>query len=153
MKAANALNELTWEKVARFDEQATNGEAWSYCENSQVRDATVYQNHLYGRVGNFVEEFQVQIAVSDQEISSSCTCSSSRDTCIHVIALLYTWVSDSEDFIHVDRVIEQLKSFSKDELVSTIARILRNYPQLSETVLEKDLKDWDEIDRDPKNEF
>ena len=152
-KIAKALNDLTWEKVAKFDEQTTNGEAWAFTENCQVRDATVYQNHLFGRVGNFVEEYQVQIAVNEQEISSSCNCSSSRDTCIHVIALLYTWVSDSDDFINVERVIEKIKTFSKDELVSTITRILRTYPQLTETILERDLKDWDKIDKDPDIEF
>lgn len=150
---AKALHELTWEKVAQFDEQATDGEAWSYCENCQVRDATVYQNHLFGHVGNFLEEFEVHVAVNDQEISSSCNCSSSRDTCVHVIALLYSWVSDSEDFVHVERVIEQVKEFSKDELVATISRLLRTYPQLAETVLERDLKDWDKIGRNPESEF
>ena len=153
IKKENALYDLTWEKVARFDERATNGEAWSYCENCQVRDATVYENHLYGRVGNFIEEYQVQIAVNDQEISSSCNCSSSREICIHVIALLYTWVSDADDFMNVNQVIDELQSFSKEQLVRTIARLLKTYPQLTELVMEKDLKNWDDIDRNPDPGF
>ncbi len=140
------LEELNCEHVAILDEETTEGAGWSAYESSQVIDATVYQNRLSGRVGNMVEQFEVQVAFREHEIATSCTCNSERKVCVHAVSLLYAWVNDREDFIDVADVLEELKTFDKVRLYEIIFNIIQANPHLVERFLKRPQKEWDEID-------
>jgi len=142
------LKELSYEHVAAIDEETTDGEGWSSYESSQVLDATVYQNRISGHVGNMVEQFEVQVAIRENEIANSCTCNSERKMCVHAVTLLYAWVNDGEDFTNVADVLAEMKRFDKDRLYEIIFNIIQEKPHLVQKFLKRPQKHWDEIDPD-----
>jgi hypothetical protein len=147
---ADELKKLGYEQVSAFDAEATDGEALSYYENSQVENAIVYRNKISGRVGNFFEKYDVRMALHGQEISSSCTCEKSPDICMHAIALLYTWVSDASDFLNISDVLADLEKMEKDKLLEIVANIIQQQPHMADVFLARKKLDWDEIDLDPE---
>ena len=74
----NSLQELGYDQIAAFDEEAAQGEALAYYDNSQIENAVVFRNKISGRVGNYFENYQVKVVVTGNEISSSCECDNER---------------------------------------------------------------------------
>ena len=146
---AKELQQLDYNQIAAFDEQATSGEALAFYDNSQIENAVVYQNRISGRVGNFIENYQVKVIVYGAEISSTCECDNERKICQHAIALLYGWVNDFEDFLNIDDVLRDIAKFEKKQLLEIVANILQHIPHLAPAFLKKKDLDWDEIDPDP----
>ena len=148
----NKLLELGYDQIAAFDEEATRGEALAYYDTSQIEGAVVFGNKISGRVGNYFENYQVRVAVSDNEISSTCECENERKICLHAIALLYAWVNDAQDFLNIDDVLQEIKKMDKDHLLDVVANILQHEPHMAQAFLKKTDIDWDEIDPVPDPE-
>ncbi len=146
---ADELKKIGYEQIAVFDADATDGEALSYYENSQVENAVVYRNKISGRVGNFFEKYDVRITLHEQEIISTCTCDSGSELCVHAIALLYGWVNDAPDFLNIANVLNDLKKMDKAKLLEIVANIIQQQPHMAEIFLARKKLDWDEIDLDP----
>jgi len=136
-------------QIEALDRNAASGKAKEYYENVQVTRATVYRNKLYGRVGNFLEEHQVEITVHENEISSSCTCGEARNICKHAIALLYSWVNDGRDFRNIGKTLIEIKKMDKERLLEIVSNIIRLHPDFIDLFLARQRPDWDEIDPDP----
>jgi uncharacterized Zn finger protein len=123
------LLSLTESQIAKLDQDATEGEGWDcYC-NGYIAHATVFQNKISGRVRNYVEDFFVQITVDEHEITTMCTCDQRTGVCKHVVALLYSWVNDSEGFTNIAESLDSLRSMDKENLLERIGRILLNDPR------------------------
>jgi hypothetical protein len=146
---AAELRNLGYEQIAAFDADATNGEALLYYENSQVDNAVVYRNKISGRVGNFIEKFDVRLTLHGREISSSCSCDSSRKICQHAIALLYSWVNDASDFVNISNVLVDIAKLEKSQLLDIVVNIIQQQPHMADVFLAPKKPDWDEIDPDP----
>ena len=143
------LRQLSYEHIASFDDEATMGEALTYYENSNIDNAVVYRNKISGRVGNYFENFDVKIAIHDKEISSSCSCDSEQKVCMHVIALLYGWINDAQDFMNISTVLAEIQKMKKERLVDIVANMLQKQPHMADIFLARKKPDWDEIDPEP----
>lgn len=146
---AEELLSLDYRQISGFDLNLTGGASLSYYENSQISRASVLRNRIFGRVGNFLEQFDVNVAVHGQEISSQCSCGQGRKFCKHAIVLLYGWVNDRDDFLDIGVVLRDIKTYDSEKLVAIIGTILKFYPQLVHLVLAKSTAEWDEIELDP----
>lgn len=123
------LLSLTESQIAKLDQDATEGEGWEcYC-NGYIAHASVFQNKISGRVRNYVEDYFVEITVDSHEITAFCTCGQSRGVCPHVVALLYSWVNDTEGFTNIADSLNNLRSLDKENLLEVIGRILLNDPR------------------------
>ncbi len=143
------LKELTLENVELFDRDVTDGKTREFYESCEIKRATVYRNKLLGSVGTFVQGHDVQVSLHQNEISSTCTCSESRQICTHAVALLYSWIFDGKDFVNVANILKQLEEYDKETLLQIVKNIIQNFPQFIDVFLAKDKADWDEIDIDP----
>ena len=148
-KYSKELHRLDYNQIAAFDAEVTSGEALAFYNNSQIENAVVYRNKISGRVGNFIENYQVKVVVHDLEISSTCECDNERKICLHAIALLYGWVNDYQDFLNIDDVLRDVERMDKKQLLGIVANILQHAPHLAPAFLKKDPLDWNEIDPDP----
>ena len=146
---AAELRTLGYREIAAFDEDATDGEALAYYENSQIENAVVYRNKISGRVGNLFEKHDVRITLHGREISSSCTCQSERKICLHAISLLYGWVNDAPDFLNFANVLEDIATLEKSELLDIVANIIQQQPYMADIFIARKKLDWDEIDPEP----
>ena len=86
-------------------------------------------------MGNFIEEYEVEIIVLGEELRSSCNCSRTGEICKHVIALLYGWVNDSEGFFDVGDSLQELCGFSRERLLKIVTNIIRHDPKNIERFL------------------
>ncbi len=120
------LFELTEKQVATLDLEATDGKGWEcYC-NSYISRPTVYKNKISGKFRNFTEDHLVEIKVDEKQITTFCSTCRRGEICIHSVALLYSWIYDSEAFINVADSIKELENKNKSELIEIIARMLIN---------------------------
>ena len=146
---AKELKDLDINHVHSLDSELTNGESLEYYDNSQITKATVYRTHLSGIVGNFLESFEVKLSVHGQEISGKCTCNETESICRHMVALLYAWVNDGNDFLDVKLFLDKIKDMDKDRLVEVVSNIIRHNPGNVELFFSRDIPEWDEIDLEP----
>ncbi|MBN1465898.1 SWIM zinc finger family protein [candidate division KSB1 bacterium] len=142
------LKNLDYAQIAAFDQEAADGEALLFYENSQIENAVVYRNKLSGRIGNFFENYDVRIELHGKEITNSCTCSSERKICLHAIALLYGWINDADDFMNLSHVLADIEKIAKSQLMDIVTNILQRQPHMAALFLARKKLDWDEIDID-----
>ena len=140
------LLDLRISHVEALDRRATLGKSEQYYQNAMISHASVYRNQLFARVGNFLESFEVSITVHGKEISSSCSCGNARKICKHTIALLYSWVNDSQDFLNIGKSLQEIQNLDRDRLVEIIVNILRHNPAYIDFFLSKRALEWDEIE-------
>ncbi|HNW58523.1 MAG TPA: hypothetical protein PKI62_02460 [bacterium] len=140
------LQNLELSQVESLDREATGGKGLEYYESALISRPAVFHNHIYGRVGNYLENFDVRITFHEDEIAGSCPCQRARKICKHVVALLYSWVNDSEEFLDVEEVLVQVRAMKKEQLVGIVENILRQNSELAELFLQTQQPDWDEID-------
>ena len=141
------LHDLDYEQVATLDQELTAGDGWEFYSNGQIKCATVFENKISGRVGNFIEEYEIEIVVSGKEIRSSCNCSRTGVICKHVIALLYSWVNDTEGFTDVGDSLQELRGFKRERLIEIVTNIIRHDPKNIERFLHSEPA-FDEPDYD-----
>ena len=122
------LESINERQVAILDQDSTNGESWDYYCNGQIINATVNKNRISGIVRELGDEFHIEITVSENEISSYCSCGLKESVCKHVIALLYSWVNDREDFVNINSLIKRLHQMEKHELIEIFERIFEDSP-------------------------
>ncbi len=140
---------LTYSQIQSLDNNATQGRTAEYYENAMISNAAVFRNKLFARVGNIFEEYQVNITVHEHELSSACTCGQGREICRHAVALLYSWVNESQNFLNIGKAIDEISRLDKKELVAMITNLLQSHPALFEVMLAKNNPEWDEIEPDP----
>lgn len=129
------LTELEFDQVADLDQKLVGGEAWEFYSDGQIKRATVFENKLSGHVGNYLEEYEVEIIVEGDELRGSCNCSRSGGICKHVIALLYSWVNDQEGFLNVGDSLQELDSYDRERLLEIVVNIIRYDPKNFERFL------------------
>lgn len=126
---APELKAITERQVTILDQESANGEGWDYYCNGQIVRAAVYKNRISGTIREYLEEFHVQIVVSEHEIMSSCTCGSREGACKHIVAFLYSWINDHQDFLNIGQTVEQLYQMNKEELIGALERMIQNDPR------------------------
>lgn len=99
------LQNLQLNQVEALDRETTGGKGLAYYETALISRPAVFHNHISGRVGNYVEHYDVRITFHENEIAGSCPCQRSRKICKHIIALLYSWVNDGGEFLDVEDVL------------------------------------------------
>ena len=122
------LESINERQIAILDQDSTNGESWDYYCNGQITNATVSRNRISGIVRELGAEFHIEITVSENEISSHCSCGLKESVCKHVIALLYSWVNDREDFVNISTLIKRLQNMEKHEFIDIFERIFEDNP-------------------------
>jgi hypothetical protein len=125
---APELKEINEHQIGILDQETTEGEGWDYYCNGQIIRAAVAGNRISGTVRDYLEEFDVVIRVDQHEITTSCTCGTRQGVCKHIVALLYSWIHDKEDFINIGNQVKKLQSMDKQQLIDVIERILQNDP-------------------------
>ena len=145
-EAISQLKNLALHQVEALDREATGGKGLAYYENALISHPAVYHNHISGRVGNYLENYDVRITFHENEIAGSCPCQRSHKICKHIVALLYSWVNDSDEFLDIQTVLQHVHTMKKGELVEIVENILRQNPEFADLFLHKQPLDWDEID-------
>jgi uncharacterized Zn finger protein len=148
-KVVAELQQLDYAQIQSLDQEVAGGKALEYYENSQISRATVFRNKISGRVGNFLEGYDVEIVVHGAEIAVSCSCRRSRRICKHAVALLYSWINDSRDFLDIGVTLQEIKAMDKDRLIEIVSNILRINPSFVDLFLAKNISDWDDIEGEP----
>jgi len=148
-KVAIELRQLQLEHIEALDREVAGGKALEFYENSQITRATVFRNKISGRIGNFLEGYDVEISLHGDEIATSCTCRRSHRICKHSVALLYSWVNDGRDFLDVGLTLQEIKAMDKDRLVEIVSNIIRQNPSFADLFLAKKITDWYDIESDP----
>lgn len=144
--AVPELQNLDLEQVNSLDRDAIGGKGLAYYENALISRPTVFHNHISGRVGNYLENFDVRITFHQDEIAGSCPCQRARKICKHIVALLYCWVNDRDEFLDIEEVLVKVRGMKKEELVRIVTNILRQNSEYAELFLSNTQPDWDEID-------
>lgn len=142
----SALEKLTFEQVSTLDHGTMGGKGRDYYESAMVSRATFFHNHVSGRVGNYVEFHDVHVTFHENEIASSCSCRQSRKICKHIIALLYAWADDRNDFLSVEQVLLRVKKMNKERLLEIVEHIICHNPEFADIFLANKVSDWDEIE-------
>lgn len=125
---APELKEINERQIGILDQENTDGEGWDYYCNGQIIRAAVSGNRLSGTVRDYLEEYDVVIRVDQHEITTSCTCGSREGVCKHIVALLYSWIHDKDDFVNIGYEIKKMQNMEKQQLIDVIERILQNDP-------------------------
>lgn len=122
------LFDLTESQIALLDQEVTGGEGWAcYC-NGYITLTTVFENKISGRFRDFLADHIVEVRVDDRQITTFCSTCRSGEICLHSVALLYSWIYDSEGFINLGDSLKHLESMNKGDLVEIIGRMLINNP-------------------------
>ena len=125
---APELREINERQIGILDQENTDGEGWDYYCNGQIVRAAVLGNRISGTIREYTEEFDVVIRVDLHEVTTSCTCGTKQGVCKHIVALLYSWIHDKEDFINIGDQIKKLHNMEKQQLIDVIERIVQNDP-------------------------
>ncbi|HEX9973256.1 MAG TPA: SWIM zinc finger family protein [bacterium] len=125
---SSALKAITEKQIGILDQENTNGEGWEYYCNGQIVRAAVLKNQISGTIREFLEEFHVTIQVDEHEIMTSCSCGARNGVCNHIVALLYSWINDQQDFINIGTLIERLHDLEKQDLINLLQRIIEHDP-------------------------
>lgn len=125
---APELTEINERQIGILDQENTEGEGWDYYCNGQIIRAAVSGNRISGTIRDYLDEFDVVIRAEQHEITTSCTCGTRQGVCKHIVALLYSWIHDKEDFINIGNQIKKLQGMEKQQLIDVIERILQNDP-------------------------
>jgi hypothetical protein len=125
---APELREINEHQIGILDQESTDGEGWNYYCNGQIVRAAVLGNRISGTIREYTEEFDVVIRVDLHEVTTSCTCGTKQGVCKHIVALLYSWIHDKEDFINIGDQIKKLHNMEKQQLIDVIERIVQNDP-------------------------
>ncbi len=140
------LQNLQVNQVEALDRETTGGKGIAYYETALISRPAVFHNHISGRVGNYVENYDVRITFHENEIAGSCPCQRSRKICKHIIALLYSWVNDGEEFLDVEDVLIEVRAMKKKELLIIVENIIRQNSEYADLFLKRQPPDWDEIE-------
>lgn len=127
-EVSSALKAISEEQIGRIDQESLNGEGWEYYCSGQIVHAAVLKNKISGAIREYLEEFQVSIQMDEHEIMTSCSCGTRNGICKHVVALLYSWINDQQDFVNIGTLVERLHDFEKQDLVNLVQRIIENDP-------------------------
>lgn len=125
---APELREINERQIGILDQENTDGEGWDYYCNGQIIRAAVLGDRITGTVRDYADEFNVLIRVDHHEITTSCSCGTREGVCIHIVALLYSWIHDKDDFINIGDQLKRLQKMEKQELIDVIERIIQNDP-------------------------
>jgi uncharacterized Zn finger protein len=140
------LNTITSEQVIHLDQDNTNGDGWTYYCNGQILCANVFKDEISGVIHEFVEDFSARVKVDDYSLTCSCSCSSDGVVCKHIVALLYSWVYDRQEFVDLNSVIENLHNIDKESIIKMIERFLVDDPRNLEIF--KKTKELEDIEVD-----
>ena len=143
---SNYLYDLTEKQIATLDQEVANGAGWHlYCD-SYINRPTVFKNKISGRFRNFSEDYIVEIKVDEKQITTFCSTCRSGEICVHAVALLYSWIYDSEGFINLADSIKQFDGMDKSELIEIIARMLLKDAGNLEVINEESSDDEFDVD-------
>lgn len=142
------LYELTESQIANLDQEVTGGEGWHcYC-SGYITKTTVFQNKISGRCRDFVEDHYVEIKVEERAITTFCSTCRRGEICVHIVALLYSWIYDSEGFVNIAESLKLIESWDKGELIEIIGRMILNDPNNLEIVNEQSHNFEEDFDTD-----
>ncbi len=134
------LYDLTESQIVNLDQEVTGGEGWScYC-NGFIAQTTVFQNKISGRFRDFTADHYVEVKVGERQITTFCSTCRQGEICMHVVALLYSWVYDSEGFVNVADSLRELELKDKKELIEIIGRMILN--DLNNLEIVNDVSDY-----------
>ncbi len=123
------LTDINQQQVTILDQENTDGNGWDYYCNGHVIHAIVFEDEISAIVREFVNEYKVKIKANEYEVSCSCSCQSDKVICNHVVAVLYSWVYDQDEFANVGDYINQLNKMDKKSLIDMVQRFLTDDPQ------------------------
>lgn len=123
-----ALLKITERDVSLLDQEVADGEGWNSYTNGQMTQTTVFQNRLTGTFYQGFNQFDVEVEVTDNQLSTRCSCENHNQVCEHVSALLYAWVNDADAFLNVGLFLQDLQNKSHQELLDILTDIVQKNP-------------------------
>jgi hypothetical protein len=116
-----------------------NARARTFVQNQQVRYGYRLPDRLRGVVVDEVP-FQVEVKVQNDQLTYICSCPQMEggELCSHVLALLRAWSEDQAKFLAQGELKEQLKKYSKKELVDIIMDLADRVPEVRGVLKEED---------------
>lgn len=128
-----SLSRITRKQIKTRVGEASFLKGQSYAADGSVFDTKRRGQTLKARVqGRRFEPYRVSIQCDEAGIASSeCSCPvGGGGYCKHVAAVLMVWVDQPDLFLEVEDLNATLESWSKEELVGLIHRMLRRSPEL-----------------------
>jgi uncharacterized Zn finger protein len=123
------LRQISERQISILDQENTNGEGWEYYCTGQIVQAAVLKNRISGTIREYLEEFHVQIQIDEHEVVTSCSCDTGEVVCKHIVALLYSWINDTEDFVNIGNLVKRLYKMEKQDLIDALERVIQSDPR------------------------
>ena len=88
-------------------------------------------------LGSSPRPYRVEVRLKDNAVqSANCSCPvGDSGRCKHTAALLLTWIDFPELFTEVEAIAASLKTYSKEDLIALVSRMVERVPEL-ETLVE-----------------
>ncbi len=140
------MTKLTEDAIRELFGDKTFFKGLDYYEGGSVLTTVRIENILYAQVlGSAAKPYEVRASLNEM-ISTECTCPV-VSMCKHGAALLLKWVHEPSSFVDADRFLLSLERMSKNEIISTIGKMLKQSPSLTnEFLMEKEEKPEINID-------
>jgi uncharacterized Zn finger protein len=132
------LPQLSKSDVRSWTDQGSFVRGTSYFDQGRILNPRLQGRTLKARcLGSAPQPYSVEITLADAGVAAGhCSCPvGAGGHCKHAVALLLTWLDDSDAFLKVEEVQTVLEGRSKAELIELIQRMIARYPDL-ETLLE-----------------
>lgn len=99
-------------------------------QNQQVQHGYRLPDRLQGVVWDD-QAFQVEVRIQNEQLSYVCSCPQEAEggICPHVLALLWVWIEDRGSFLNRAELKEQLKKYSKKDLVELVLEMADRVPE------------------------
>lgn len=124
---------LTESQIRAWVDSGSFKRGWGYFENGHILNPRRQGNTLKARcLGSMPDPYRLQVTLGKEGMMmGDCSCPvGAGGHCKHVVAMLLTWLHDSEAFLEIEDLETSLQRRSKGELVTIVKRMIDRYPDL-----------------------
>jgi Uncharacterized conserved protein len=135
LTASRALFELQEKDIEALCSESILSRGSAYFHEGRIVNPIIDGDVLRAECeGTLPENYRVSAKIESGEIKVECSCPYQGEVCKHAIALLYTWVNNSEIFVNIEEIVTLLKSKSKTDLVKIITRMICKDPNVLQSL-------------------
>lgn len=127
------LPRITENTIRNLTDSGSFARGQSYYNNGYISSPRRQGMELQAKsLGSTAASYHVRVVFSqDGIVSTHCSCPIGA-ACKHVVALLLTWLRESDMFAEVEELTTLLAQREKDELIALIKRMVDLYPDLED---------------------
>jgi uncharacterized Zn finger protein len=132
------FEDLQAQTLEQIGTPETTARARGLVENHQVLNGYRLPDRLKGVVQD-EQVYQVEVKIQNEHLSYVCSCPQVEgQVCPHVLALLWAWVEEPGRFLSQADLKEQLKKYSRKDLVDIILELADRVPDVRGVLKEED---------------